>query len=100
MMLYNYAVYVSPEQDYAVVQFKQKSDQRDSAIGYSKAAMVFHMLRREIGDVAFFGRVEAYRRPNTEAGAPGGTNLKSCSARPRPGICVRSSPGGSNSPAL
>src|SRR5437879_13259484 len=54
MMLLSYAVYVTPDQDYPVVQFKRKSDQRDNAIGYNKAAMVFHMLRREIGDARFF----------------------------------------------
>jgi hypothetical protein len=54
LMLFNYAVYVQPDQDYAIARFKRKSDQRDSAIGYSKAAMVFHMLRRELGDVQFF----------------------------------------------
>ena len=54
MMLLSYAVYVPPDQDYPVVQFKRKSDQRDNAIGYNKAAMVFHMLRREIGDDRFF----------------------------------------------
>src|SRR3989441_11398416 len=54
MMLLSYAVYVPPDQDYPVVRFKRKSDQRDNAIGYNKAAMVFHMLRREIGDDRFF----------------------------------------------
>ncbi len=54
MMLLNYAVYVPSDRDYPVAQFKRKSDPRDNAIGYSKAAMVFHMLRREIGDERFF----------------------------------------------
>jgi hypothetical protein len=58
MMLMAYAVYVPPDQDFPVAQFKHKADQRDSAIGYSKAAMVFHMLRREIGDPAFFGALK------------------------------------------
>ena len=58
LMLFTYAVYVSPQRDYPIAQFKQKVDQRDSAIGYSKAAMVFHMLRREIGDEAFFGALK------------------------------------------
>src|SRR5437870_174444 len=51
MMLLTYAVYVPPDQDDPVVQFKRKSDQRDNAIGYNKAAMVFHVLRSasEIG---------------------------------------------------
>jgi len=54
LMLLSYAVYVPPDQDYPIVRFKRKSDQRDTAIGYNKAAMVFHMLRREIGDDRFF----------------------------------------------
>ncbi|TAL11219.1 MAG: M1 family peptidase [Nitrospirae bacterium] len=57
MMLWNYAVYVPPDRDYPVAQFTRKSDQRDNAIGYSKAAMVFHMLRREIGDERFFAAI-------------------------------------------
>src|SRR5438309_7915063 len=59
MMLLSYAVYVPPDQDYPVVQFKRKSDQRDNAIGYNKAAMVFHMLRQEIGDDRFLAALRA-----------------------------------------
>jgi hypothetical protein len=54
LMLLGYAVYVSPDEDYPIARFRQKTDQRDNAIGYQKAAMVFHMLRREIGDDAFW----------------------------------------------
>jgi hypothetical protein len=54
MMLLGYAVYVRPEEDYPVAQFTQKRDQRDNAIGYQKAAMVFHMLRRELGEEIFW----------------------------------------------
>ncbi len=54
MMLLGYAVYVQPEEDYPVAQFTQKKDQKDNAIGYQKSAMVFHMLRREIGDESFW----------------------------------------------
>ncbi|MGH7251026.1 MAG: M1 family metallopeptidase [Nitrospiraceae bacterium] len=54
MMLLGYAVYVRPDTDYPVGRFRRKSDQKDNAIGYQKAAMVFHMLRREIGDEAFW----------------------------------------------
>jgi aminopeptidase N len=58
LMLFTYAVYVPPERDYPIAQFRQKVDQRDGAVGYSKSAMVFHMLRREIGDAAFFGTLK------------------------------------------
>ncbi len=54
MMLLGYSVYVRPEEDYPVAQFTQKRDQKDNAIGYQKAAMIFHMLRREIGEEAFW----------------------------------------------
>jgi hypothetical protein len=54
LMLFGYAVYVKPAVDYPVAGFIQKMDEKDNAIGYQKAAMVFHMLRREIGDAAFW----------------------------------------------
>jgi hypothetical protein len=54
MMLLGYAVYVWPEQDYPIAGFRHKTDQKDNAIGYQKAAMVFHMLRREVGEEAFW----------------------------------------------
>jgi hypothetical protein len=54
MMLLGYAVHVRPEEDYPIAQFTQKRDQKDNAIGYQKSAMVFHMLRREIGEEPFW----------------------------------------------
>jgi hypothetical protein len=60
MMLLGYAVYVRPEEDYPVAQFRRKTDQKDNAIGYQKAAMVFHMLRREIGDDAFWRGIKTF----------------------------------------
>ncbi|MEK7762650.1 MAG: hypothetical protein AAB433_13810, partial [Nitrospirota bacterium] len=45
-----------PERDYPVAQFTQKLDERDNAIGYQKAAMLFHLLRQEVGE-EIFGRV-------------------------------------------
>jgi hypothetical protein len=54
MMLLGYAVYVKPEEDYPVAQFRRKVDQKDNAIGYQKTAMVFHVLRQEIGDEVFW----------------------------------------------
>lgn len=57
MMLLGYAAYVWPEADYPVARFSRKSDQKDNAIGYQKCAMVFHMLRREIGEEAFWSGI-------------------------------------------
>ena len=54
LMLAGYAVYVPPDDDYAVAKFMRKTDQKDNAIGYQKAAMVFHMLRQEVGEEHFW----------------------------------------------
>jgi aminopeptidase N len=60
MMLQGYSVYVEPEQDYPVDAFIRKSDERDNAIGYHKSAFVFHLLRREIGDEAFWRGLKTF----------------------------------------
>ncbi|RMH06876.1 MAG: M1 family peptidase, partial [Nitrospirae bacterium] len=53
-MVHEYSLYASPDLEYPLTQFHYKERPLDNAIGYQKAAMVFHMLRREIGDEAFF----------------------------------------------
>ena len=53
-MFYEYNLYAGAEDDYPLIQFHHKESRVDNAVGYQKAAMVFHMLRREIGDAAFF----------------------------------------------
>ena len=53
LMLQTFSVYVTPERDYPVALFQRKSDERDNAIGYQKSALVFHLLRQELGDEAF-----------------------------------------------
>ncbi|MBM4126626.1 MAG: M1 family metallopeptidase [Nitrospira sp.] len=60
MMLQGYSVYVAPDQDYPVAQFVRKSDERDNAIGYQKSAFLFHLLRREIGDEAFWRALKTF----------------------------------------
>ena len=56
-MFFEYSLYAPPEKDYALAQFHHKETRIDNAIGYQKAAMVFHMLRRELGDQAFFSAI-------------------------------------------
>lgn len=60
MMLQGYSVYVAPDQDYPVAQFVRKSDERDNAIGYQKSAFLFHLLRHEIGDEAFWRALKTF----------------------------------------
>ncbi|MGC3973260.1 MAG: M1 family aminopeptidase [Nitrospira sp.] len=54
LMLMGYAVYVRPGEEYPVINFSQKHDEKDNAIGYQQSAMVFHALRQEIGDAQFW----------------------------------------------
>jgi len=54
MMLQGYNLHVPMERDYPVGQFSRKKDERDNAIGYQKTAMIFHLLRQEIGEDAFW----------------------------------------------
>ncbi len=58
LMLQGYSLYVTPQSDYPIAAFQRKSDEKDNAIGYQKAAMVFHQLRMEIGDEAFWRAVK------------------------------------------
>ncbi|MBH0191375.1 MAG: hypothetical protein HP492_06365 [Nitrospira sp.] len=60
LMLQGYNVHVAPDQDYPVAAFVRKSDERDNAIGYHKSAFVFHLLRREIGDEAFWRGLKTF----------------------------------------
>jgi aminopeptidase N len=54
LMVQGYNLHVTPERDYPVAQFTQKQDEHDNAIGYQKAAMLFHLLRQEVGEATFW----------------------------------------------
>jgi hypothetical protein len=54
LILQSYNLHVPQEKDYPVGQFTQKRDERDNAIGYQKSAMLFHLLRQEVGEQAFW----------------------------------------------
>ncbi|RPH77111.1 MAG: hypothetical protein EHM80_13200, partial [Nitrospiraceae bacterium] len=54
LMVQGYNLHVPPERDYPVARFTQKIDEHDNAIGYQKAAMLFHLLRQEVGEETFW----------------------------------------------
>ncbi|HZS12331.1 MAG TPA: M1 family aminopeptidase, partial [Nitrospirales bacterium] len=60
LMIWGFSVQVIEGADYPIAEFRAKSDQRDNAIGYQKSAMVFHMLRREIGDPRFWSALRRF----------------------------------------
>jgi len=62
LMMQGYSVYVTPDQDYPVEKFLRKHDEKDNAIGYQKSALVFHLLRREIGEEPFWRALKIFVR--------------------------------------
>ena len=54
-----YADYVRQDGDFPLREFRSRHSSASQAIGYGKALMVFHMLRRQLGDQTF---VEGLRR--------------------------------------
>jgi hypothetical protein len=54
-ILRNFATLVTPENDFPISRFQSRFNPVTKAIGYDKCAMVFHMLRRHIGEEAFWG---------------------------------------------
>jgi hypothetical protein len=60
--LRNFSTLVRPENDFALSRFQSRDDPVTKAIGYDKAAMVFHMIRRVIGEENFWGSLrDIYR---------------------------------------
>ncbi|MBK1644110.1 peptidase M28 [Thiocapsa imhoffii] len=52
-LLKSYADYVRESSDFPLVEFHARHGAASQAIGYGKAAMLFHMLRRQLGDETF-----------------------------------------------
>jgi hypothetical protein len=53
-ILREFATLVTPAKDFPLRQFQSRYDPASQAIGYGKGAMVFHMLRQELGDDVFW----------------------------------------------
>ena len=51
--LQSYADYVLRSKDFALASFQERHSAATQAVGYGKSLMVFHMIRRDIGDAAF-----------------------------------------------
>lgn len=53
-ILRDYAVLVDPDTVFPVSKFMSRNDRASQAIGYGKAALLFHMLRKQVGDKIFW----------------------------------------------
>ena len=62
--LQKFTDYVTPENDFPLNKFTSRHDSPSEAIGYGKTSMVFHMLRRKIGDEQFIKAIQVFNRNN------------------------------------
>jgi hypothetical protein len=61
-ILRDYATLIDASDDLPLTAFRSRMSKRDQAVGYGKAAMVFHMLRNLIDDQAFWSGLQAAAR--------------------------------------
>jgi hypothetical protein len=61
-VLQKYTDYVSRQEDFPLTAFRSRHSARTEAIGYGKTLMLFHMLRRQLGDEAFREGLRAFYR--------------------------------------
>jgi hypothetical protein len=62
--LQKYADYVSQQEDFPLTQFRGRHDATSQAVGYGKTLMVFHMLRRSLGDETFVRGLRRFYQDN------------------------------------
>jgi hypothetical protein len=61
--LRNFSTLVRPENDFPLDQFVSRHNPVSKAVGYDKGAMVFHMIRRTLGEAAFWNALrDVYRQ--------------------------------------
>lgn len=61
-LLTDFSLLVPGQPDFPLTGFSSRVDPASRAIGYGKGAMLWHMLRRRVGDEAFFAALrEVYR---------------------------------------
>jgi hypothetical protein len=63
-ILIDYRNYVTPEDEITLRNFRSRSDFSSRTIGYGKSAMVFHMLRKMLGDETFFHSLRHFIKDN------------------------------------
>ncbi|MBD3162988.1 MAG: hypothetical protein GF346_11270, partial [Candidatus Eisenbacteria bacterium] len=63
-MLQGYADYVSQPEDFPLREFRQRHDFATQAIGYGKSMMVFHQVRRALGEWKFYEALREFYYQN------------------------------------
>ncbi len=60
--LQGYADYVRAGRDFPLTEFRARHSSATQAVGYGKSLMLFHMLRRTLGDETFIAGLRAFYR--------------------------------------
>ena len=63
-MLQTYLNYVQEERDFPLTQFTERHDPATQAIGYSKSAMIFHILNKMLGQEKFSAAIKSFYQNN------------------------------------
>jgi aminopeptidase N len=63
-LLVNYQSYVTQENDFPLASFMGRTDRVTGAVGYGKAAMVFHMLKNLVGEKTFYSALRSFIEKN------------------------------------
>jgi hypothetical protein len=63
-ILSNYKSYVKAAKEFPLREFTWRYDFASRSIGYGKAAMVVHMLRKEVGDKLFYASIRDFIKEN------------------------------------
>ncbi len=62
--LQKYTDHVSRKGDFPLTAFRSRHSARTEAVGYGKTLMLFHMLRRQLGDAAFRQGLQTFYQRN------------------------------------
>ncbi|MET0065816.1 MAG: M1 family aminopeptidase [Candidatus Thiodiazotropha sp.] len=63
-VLQRYQDFIHQDNDFPLSQFRGRHGSASQAVGYGKALMFFHMLRRSLGDSAFIEGLQRFYRDN------------------------------------
>ena len=63
-VLQRYGDFIREENDFPLTRFRSRHGSASQAVGYGKSLMLFHMLRRHLGDAAFLAGLQLFYREN------------------------------------
>jgi len=78
--LLSFRNYITPENDFSLKDFTSRTDRATASVGYGKTAMVFHMLKQELGADVFIRALREFSAKNLFSHASWADIQKACEA--------------------